>query len=174
MQIFPNGWHKPFSTLHFSVENFTQFKAHKSKKKTSTETRKCGWAVYSASLKKMLSWEFWYTNVCVGSNPLPVRKRFERDEAEPWADKFSHTGTSIPDDSPKQKKSQRHPWLIPEQFQSAQKGGYPAETLETRMYTWVGTQIFWKGWHKPLSRLNLWNANSTHLKKHRSHRKTSA
>ena len=62
--------------------------------------------------------------MCVGSNPTPVRKRFEHDEAEPLADKFCHTGTSIQDDSPKQKKtkdSQRHPWLIAERFKSAQK-----------------------------------------------------
>ena len=57
------------------------------------------------------------------------------------------------------KKSQRSLWLIPEQFQSAQKGGYPAETLETRMYAWVGTQIFTNGQHTPFTRLNLWNAN---------------
>ena len=42
--------------------------------------------------------------MCVGSNPTPVRKRFEHDEAEPSADKFCHIGTSIQDDSPKQKK----------------------------------------------------------------------
>ena len=29
--------------------------------------------------KKLLSWEIWYTIVCVGSIPFPVRKRFERD-----------------------------------------------------------------------------------------------
>ena len=109
--------------------------------------------------KKLLTWEFWYTKVCVGSNPFPVRKGFERDEAEPWADKFSHTGTSTPDDSPKQKKSQRHPWLIPEQFQSAQKGGYPAETLETRMQpNWKSTyhteklEVSQAGWPSRLGR----------------------
>ena len=50
----------------------------------------------------------------MGSNPTPVRKRFEHDEAEPSADKFCHTGTSIQDDSPTQKKtkdSQRH-WVV--------------------------------------------------------------
>ena len=50
----------------------------------------------------------------MGSNPTPVRRRFEHDEAEPSADKFCHTGTSIQDDSPKQKKtkdSQRH-WAV--------------------------------------------------------------
>ena len=73
----------------------------------------------------------------------------------------------------KQKKSQRHPWPTAERFISAQKGGYPAETLETRRYAWVETQNFWKGWHKPFSRLHLWNANSTQLKKHRSYRKKS-
>ena len=60
----------------------------------------------------------------VGSNPTPVRKRFERDEAEPSADKFYHTGTSIQDDSVKQKKtkkSQRRLWLITERLQTAQK-----------------------------------------------------
>ena len=57
--------------------------------------------------KKLLSWEFWYTNVCVDSNPFPVQKRFERDEAEPSADKFCHTGTSIQDDSAKQKKTKK-------------------------------------------------------------------
>ena len=56
---------------------------------------------------KLLSWEFWYTNVCVGSNPFPVRKRFERDEAEPSADKFCYTGASIQDDSAKQKKTKK-------------------------------------------------------------------
>ena len=52
--------------------------------------------------------------MCVGSNPTPVRKRFEHDEAEPSADKFCHAGRSIQDDSPKQKKtndSQRH-WVV--------------------------------------------------------------
>ena len=49
--------------------------------------------------------DFWYTSVCVGSNPKPVRKRFENDEADPSADKFYHIGTSIQDDSPKQKKT---------------------------------------------------------------------
>ena len=43
----------------------------------------------------------------VGSKPTPVRKRFEHDEAEPSADKFYHTGTSIQDDSPKQKKTSK-------------------------------------------------------------------
>ena len=57
--------------------------------------------------KKLLSWEIWYTNVRVGWIPFPVRKRFERDEAESWADKFCHTGTSIQDDSVKQKKTKK-------------------------------------------------------------------
>ena len=60
----------------------------------------------------------------VGSNPTPVRKRFERDEAEPSADKFCHTGTLIEDDSPEQKKtkkSQRRMWLITEWFKSTKK-----------------------------------------------------
>ena len=57
--------------------------------------------------KKLLSWEIWYTNVCVDSNPNPIRKRFENDEAESWADKFCHTGTSIQDDSAKQKKTKK-------------------------------------------------------------------
>ena len=88
--------------------------------------------------KKLLSWEFWYTSVCVGSNPFPVRKRFQRDEAEPSADKFCHTGTLIEDDSPKQKtkKSQRRLWLITERLPTAQKK-ISNETCETRMYAWV-------------------------------------
>ena len=80
----------------------------------STLTRQDGRAVWGARLKKILSREFWYTSECVSSNPTPVRKRFEHDEAEPSADKFCHTGTSIQDDSPKQKKtkdSQRH-WAV--------------------------------------------------------------
>ena len=53
------------------------------------------------------------TRVCVGSKPTPVRKRFENDEAEPSADKFCHTGTSIQDDSPKQKKTDsQHDWAV--------------------------------------------------------------
>ena len=63
-------------------------------------------------------------SVRVGSNPTPVRKRFERDEAEPSADKFCHSGTLIEDDSPEQKKtkkSQRRMWLITEWFKSTQK-----------------------------------------------------
>ena len=43
-------------------------------------------------------------SVCVGSNPTPVKQRFEHDEAEPSADKFCHTGMLIEDNSPKQKK----------------------------------------------------------------------
>ena len=77
----------------------------------STQTRRDGRAVSGARLKKFLSREFWYTSVCVGSNPTPVRERFEHDEAEPSADKFCRTGRSNQDDSPKQKKtkdSQRH------------------------------------------------------------------
>ena len=84
-------------------------------KKKYVDVNQAGWpAVWGARLKKVLSREFWYTSVCVGSNPTPVRKRFEHDEAEPSADKFCHTGTSIQDDSPKQKKtkdSQRH-WAV--------------------------------------------------------------
>ena len=45
--------------------------------------------------------------MCVGSNPTPVRKRFKHNEAEPSADKFCLTGTSIPDDSAKQKKTKK-------------------------------------------------------------------
>ena len=63
-------------------------------------------------------------SVRVGSNPTPVRKRFERDEAEPSADKFCHTGTSIQDDIVKRrktKKSQRRLWLITELFETTQK-----------------------------------------------------
>ena len=72
---------------------------------------------------KFLSREFWYTSVCVGSNPTPVRKRFEHDETQPSADKFCHTGTLCENDSPnqKRKKSQRHPWPTAERFISAQK-----------------------------------------------------
>ena len=80
----------------------------------STLTRQDGRAVWGARLKKIHSREFWHTSECVSSNPTPVRKRFEHDEAEPSADKFCHTGTSIQDDSPKQKKtkdSQRH-WAV--------------------------------------------------------------
>ena len=69
------------------------------------QARQDGRAVWGARLKKFLSRELWYKSVCVGANPTPVRERFEHDEAEPSADKFSHTGTSIQDDSPKQKKT---------------------------------------------------------------------
>ena len=119
--------------------------------------------------------EFWYTNVRVGSNPTPVFKPFEHDEAEPSADKFYHTGTSIQDDSAKQKKTkkwQRRLWLITEWFKSAQKRN-PEETCETRRYAWVSTQSFTNGWQKPFSRLNLWNANSTQLENHTWYRKKS-
>ena len=55
------------------------------------------------------------TRVCAWVRiPLLSDKRFEHVEAEPSADKFCHTGTSIQDDSPKQKKtkdSQRH-WAV--------------------------------------------------------------
>ena len=60
----------------------------------------------------------------VGSNPTPVRKRFERDETEPSADKFCHTGMLFENDSPEQKKtkkSQRRMWLITEWFKSTKK-----------------------------------------------------
>ena len=46
---------------------------------------------------------------CVlGSNPIPVTKRFEHNKAEPSADKFYHTATSIHDDSAKQKKTKKN------------------------------------------------------------------
>ena len=52
---------------------------------------------------------------CVrGFDSHSSRKGFEHDEADPSADKFCHTETSIQDDSPKQKKtndSQRH-WVV--------------------------------------------------------------
>ena len=57
----------------------------------------------------------------MGSHPNLVRKRFEHDEAEPSADKFCHTGTLIEDDCPKQKNSQRHPWLIESGFKVQKK-----------------------------------------------------
>ena len=114
VQIFPNRWHKPFSRLHLWIENVTQLKWHRSKGNMLTWTSQDGRAVWGARLKKLLGREFWCTSVCVGSNPTPVRKRFEHDEAEPSADKFYHTGTTIQDDSPKQKQtkdSQRH-WAV--------------------------------------------------------------
>ena len=61
--------------------------------------------------------------------------------------------------------------LIAEQFKSAQKRGYPAETCKTRLYAWVQMQIFPNRWHKPFSRLHLWIENVTPLKWHRSKRK---
>ena len=64
-------------------------------------------------------------------------------------------------------------WLIAEQFKKAQRRRYPAKTSGTRMYAWVGTQIFSNGWHQPFSRLNLWIEKFTPLKKHRSYRKKS-
>ena len=95
-QIFSNGLHKPCSRLNLWNEKITQWKGHKSKEKNvSTETRQNGRAVKGARVKKILSWEFWYTSVYVGSNPIPVRKRLEHDEAEPSADKICHTGTLI-------------------------------------------------------------------------------
>ena len=99
---------------YISNENVTQLKWHRSKGNMSTLTRQDGRAVWGARLKKILSREFWYTSECVGSIPTPVRKLFEHDEPEPSADKFCHTGSSIQDDSPKQKKtkdSQRH-WAV--------------------------------------------------------------
>ena len=59
--------------------------------------------------------------MCVGSNPTPVTKRFEHDEAEPSADKYCHTGTSIQDDSAKQKKTKNRLWLTSERFETEQK-----------------------------------------------------
>ena len=59
-------------------------------------------------------------------------------------------------------------WLIAEQFKSAQKRGYPAETCKTRLYARVWMQIFPNRWHKPFSRLHLWIENVTQLKGHRS------
>ena len=81
---------------------------NRNKKNVSTETRQNGRAVYGARLKKILSGEFWYTSVRVGSNPTPVFKPFEHDDAEPSADKFCHTGTSIQDDSVQQKQKNRN------------------------------------------------------------------
>ena len=81
--------------------------------------------------------------MCAGSNPTPVRQRFEHDEAEPSADKFCHTGTLIEDDSPKQKtkKSQRRLWLITELFETKQK---------------------------KIPRRDMWNTNCTHNVKRKS------
>ena len=59
--------------------------------------------------------------MCVGSNPTPVRKRFKHNEAEPSADKFCHTGTSISDDSAKQKKTKNRLLLTSERFVTQQK-----------------------------------------------------
>ena len=58
--------------------------------------------------------------------------------------------------------------LIAEQFKSAQKRRYPAETCKTRLYARVWMQIFPNRWHKPFSRLHLWIENVTQLKGHRS------
>ena len=84
-------------------------------KRKYVDLNQAGWpSGLGDRLEKFLSREFWYTSVCVGSIPTPVRKCFEHDEAEPSADKFCHTGTSIQDDSPKQKKtnnSQSH-WVV--------------------------------------------------------------
>ena len=88
------------------------------------------------------------------------------------ADKICHTGTSIRDDSPKQKKKQKTRnvigRLIADQFKSAQKRGHPAETCKTRLYARVWMQMFPNRWHKPFSRLHLWIDNVTQLKGHRS------
>ena len=49
----------------------------------------------------------------MSSNRTPVRKRFEHDDTDSSGEKIGQIGTSIQDDSPKQKKtknSQRHPW----------------------------------------------------------------
>ena len=59
-------------------------------------------------------------------------------------------------------------WLIAEQFKSAQKREYPAETCKTRLYAWFWTQILPKRWHKPFSGLHLWIEKVTQLKWHRS------
>ena len=70
--------------------------------------------------------------MCVGSNPTPVRKGFEHDEAEPSADKLCNIGTSIQDDSPKQKKtndSQRH-WVVDSRVD--QKGTKKKEDTQQR------------------------------------------
>ena len=63
--------------------------------------------------------------------------------------------------------------LIAEQFRSAQKREYPAETCKTRLYTWVQMQMFPYRWHKSFSRLHLWIEKVTQLKWHRSKGKMS-
>ena len=60
-----------------------------------TKTREEGRTVSVVRLNKILSREFWYTNVCVGSNPTPVTKHFRRDEAESSADIFRHIKTRV-------------------------------------------------------------------------------
>ena len=59
-------------------------------------------------------------------------------------------------------------WLIAEQFKSAQKRGYPAETCKTRLYARVWMQILPNRWHTTFSRLHLWIEKVTQLKGHRS------
>ena len=143
------------------------------RKNVSTETRQNGRAVKGARVKKNLSWEFWYTSVCVGSNPSPVRKRFEHDEAEPSADKFCHTGTSIQDDckAEENKKIAKSSVVDKRAVGNCTKKRYPAETCETRKYAWVWTQIFSNGLYKPCSRLSLWIEKITQRKGHKSKEK---
>ena len=58
--------------------------------------------------------------------------------------------------------------LIAEQFKSAQKRRYPAETCKTRLYARVWMQIFLNRWLKSFSRLHLWIEKVTQLKGHKS------
>ena len=81
----------------------------------------------------------------VGSNATPVRKRFERDEAERSADKFYHTGTSIQDDSAKQKKTkkwQRRLWLITERVKSAQKKKPRRDMWNTKVRVALNAKLY--------------------------------
>ena len=69
----------------------TWLKRRNSKAKRPTKTRLDGQVVWGPWLKSFLSRKFWYTSVCVGSNPSPVRTSFRRDEGDFPADEVPYT-----------------------------------------------------------------------------------
>ena len=86
------GWRKPWSRLHlWKWKKNTWLKRRNSKAKMPTKTRLDGQVVWGPWLKSFLSRKFWYTSVCVGSNPSPVRTSFRRDEGNFPADEVPYT-----------------------------------------------------------------------------------
>ena len=136
-KIFSNGWHQPFSRLNLWIEKFTQLKKHISYRKSrgkpgrmaersrapdsrnssveNSGTRVCAWVripLLSANVLNNMRQSLRLTNSVI----------LERQ--------FKMTVQS------KRKQTTRNVigWLIAEQFKSAQKRGYPAETCKTRLY----------------------------------------